>query len=47
MLRERGVMPAKCTRAYVGNAIAEFGSEIVYLDRIGYWLARRPWLPTG
>lgn len=47
MLRERGVIPGKCTRAYVGNAVAEFAGEIVYLDRIGYWLAKKPWPSAG
>jgi hypothetical protein len=46
-LRERGIIPAKCTRAYVGNAVSEFAGEIVYLDRVGYWLAKKPWPPAG
>ncbi|MCS3445924.1 TniQ family protein [Bradyrhizobium elkanii] len=47
MLRDRGIIPGKCTRAYVGNAVSEFSDEIVYLDREGYWLARKPWPAAG
>jgi hypothetical protein len=43
MLRDRGIIPGKCTRACVGKAVAEFADEIVYLDRVGCWLARKPW----
>ncbi|MHC2582889.1 hypothetical protein ACVI1J_004902 [Bradyrhizobium diazoefficiens] len=47
MLRDRGIIPGKCTRAYIGNAVGEFSDEIVYLDRVGYWLARKPWPAAG
>jgi hypothetical protein len=47
MLRQRGIIPSKCTRAYVGNAISEFSDEIVYLDGEGYWLAQKPWPAAG
>lgn len=47
ILQDRGIIPGKCTRAYVGNAVAEFVDEIVYLDRVGYWLAKKPWPPVG
>ncbi|MGY3532286.1 hypothetical protein [Bradyrhizobium sp. USDA 4452] len=47
MLRERGIMPGNCTRAYVANAVAEFSDEIVHLDRVGYWLARKLWPAAG
>ena len=47
LLQQRGIIPAKCSRAYVGNAVAEFAGEIVYLDRVGYWLKRKPWPAAG
>ncbi|MCP2216223.1 hypothetical protein [Bradyrhizobium elkanii] len=47
MLRDRGIIPGNCTRAYIGNAVAEFPDRIVYLDRVGYWLAARPWPVEG
>jgi hypothetical protein len=43
LLRERGAIPAKASRAYVGNAVAEFADDIVYLHGFGYWLKRKPW----
>lgn len=46
-LRERGVIPAQCSRAYLANAVAERSDEIVYLKGIGYWLRRRPWPAAG
>jgi hypothetical protein len=42
LLQERGIIPAKCSRAYVGNAVSEFADKIIYLDRVGYWLKDRP-----
>lgn len=47
MLRDRGIMAGKCTRGYFGNAVAEFADQIVYLDRVGYWLAKKPWPAAG
>jgi hypothetical protein len=47
MLQQRGIIPDGATRAYVGKAVAEFADDIVYLDRAGYWLARKPWLAAG
>jgi hypothetical protein len=47
MFRRRGIIQGKCSRAYVGNAVAEFSGQIVYLDRVGYWLAKKPWPPAG
>jgi hypothetical protein len=47
LLRARGIIPAKCSRAYVGKAVAEFADDIVYLDPVGYWLRRKPWPPAG
>jgi len=35
LLRKRGIISEKCTRAYLENAVAEFSDEIVYLDRVG------------
>lgn len=47
MLQDHGVIPRKCSRAYVSNAATEFVDEIVYLNQFGYWLARKPWPPAG
>jgi hypothetical protein len=47
VLGNRGITPGKCSRAYIGNAVAEFGEEIIYLDLVGYWLARKSWPPAG
>jgi hypothetical protein len=47
LLRERGVIPAKCSRAYAGNAVSEFSDDIVYLNGVGYWLKDRPWPAAG
>lgn len=47
ILRKRDLIPENCSRAYVGNAVGEFADEIVYLDGIGYWLAKKPWPAAG
>lgn len=47
VLQERGIIPDGGTRAYVGKAVAEFADEILYLDRVGYWLKRKPWTAAG
>jgi TniQ len=47
MLQQRGIDLGKTPRSFVGRATAEFSNEIVYLDRVGYWLKDRPWLATG
>lgn len=47
VLRNRGIIPGKCSRAYIGNAVAEFAGEIVYLGRVGYWLKQKPWPAAG
>lgn len=39
--------PDGCTRAYVGRAVAECAAEILYLNRVGYWLARQAWPSAG
>jgi hypothetical protein len=46
-LRERGIIPAKCSRAYIGNAVADFADDIVYLNGVGYWLKAKPWPAAG
>lgn len=46
-LRKRGLIPEGCSRAYVGNAVGEFASAIVYLDGVGYWLTKKPWPAVG
>ena len=33
--------------AFFCQAVAEFAGEIVYLERVGYWLTRKPRLPAG
>jgi len=47
MLQDHEIIPRKCSRAYISNAAAEFVDEIIYLNQIGYWLARKPWPPAG
>jgi hypothetical protein len=47
MLQQRGIIPDGATRAYVGQAVAASVDAIVYLDRVGYWLARKPWPAAG
>jgi hypothetical protein len=45
--QQRGIIPDGATRAHVGKAVGEFVNEIVYLDRVGFWLARKPWPAAG
>ncbi|MEY9418050.1 hypothetical protein ABIF69_004492 [Bradyrhizobium japonicum] len=47
ILRKRGLIPENGSRAYVGYAVGEFVDEIVYLEALGYWLAKRPWPAAG
>jgi hypothetical protein len=47
LLRERKIIPAKCSRAYVGKAVAEFADDIVYLNGVGYWLKRKACAKAG
>jgi hypothetical protein len=47
LLRERGIIPSKSSRAYVGNGVSEFADDIVYLNGVGYWLKKRPWPAAG
>lgn len=47
MLLDRQILPVGCcSRTYVADALSEFRSEMIYLPRVGYWLAKRPW-PTA
>jgi hypothetical protein len=46
LLQEHGVISGPCTRGHFGKAVAEFANEIVYLDRVGYWLAGKAWPPV-
>ncbi|MEY9403642.1 hypothetical protein ABIF79_010017 [Bradyrhizobium japonicum] len=48
MLLDRGVLPKGCcSRSYVADGIYEFRSQIIFLNPIGYWLARKPWPAAG